>query len=704
MNKLVPLLAGLLLFGAIVPAPAAHAAPPDGLMCELSNAADLVENNAHRPRFSWIVNSPHNDDVQTAYRLLIASSDAKLADDEGDIFDSGKILSDRSVSVDIGEAPLAAPATYSWKVKVWTARNGESEYSAPQKIRFTRKDADYSPSKAAILTTLHKPEKIVETNTSEGRRSYFVDFGKARFGTLNFVVRNGAGPVSLTFSEAVRDGQLNRGTAGTCYLNKTVALAADQLNEIGGDGNRFIMPFRAVKIEMDATLALDTDSLAQNARHVWFNDSAARFTSSHPLLNDIWALCHHTIKATTFVGRYIDGWRERMCYEGDAYINLLSHVCMDREYGIARATQAQLILRPTWPWEYKIASIFMAWEDYLYTGDERLIVRYYDRLKNKLGQEDETSTIPAIKTNFGGALVDWPPGYRDKYVYKGHESVATAFQYKGLLVMADIARVAGKPEDAETFTKRAAAVREGYNREFYVAETGLYRDSNGTDHVTLHSNFYALLFGLVPEDRKPAVVAYIKTRGMACGPYGAQFLLDALYEVDEGAYALDLMVSTERNSWYTMLNKFGSTMTMEVWDPTVERWGNPDWNHAWSTAAANVITRRLFGIMPLEPGCRKIAIKPQVGSLTEGSYHFPSVRGTVHVAFTQATNGALVLTTEIPANMTARVYLPSATGASLWIDGIEHKATREGRYLYVDNIGSGRRVISQRNTAMPALN
>jgi alpha-L-rhamnosidase len=43
------------------------------------------------------------------------------------------------------------------------------------------------------------------------------------------------------------------------------------------------------------------------------------------LLNRIWELCRYSIKATTFAGVYVDGDRERIPYEADAYLNQLSH-------------------------------------------------------------------------------------------------------------------------------------------------------------------------------------------------------------------------------------------------------------------------------------------------------------------------------------------------------------------------------------------
>lgn len=53
----------------------------------------------------------------------------------------------------------------------------------------------------------------------------------------------------------------------------------------------------------------------QHVYYYEFDDSASDFVSSSENLNRIWALCKHTMKATTLFGFFIDGW-ERQAYEG----------------------------------------------------------------------------------------------------------------------------------------------------------------------------------------------------------------------------------------------------------------------------------------------------------------------------------------------------------------------------------------------------
>jgi alpha-L-rhamnosidase len=89
------------------------------------------------------------------------------------------------------------------------------------------------------------------------------------------------------------------------------------------------------------------------------------------------------MKATSFAGYYIDGDRERIPYEADAYLNQLTHYTVDQEYAIARRTIEYFMKYPTWPTEWQLHVALMFYQDYMYTGDTELIEKYYEPLKHK---------------------------------------------------------------------------------------------------------------------------------------------------------------------------------------------------------------------------------------------------------------------------------------------------------------------------------
>jgi alpha-L-rhamnosidase len=82
------------------------------------------------PRFSWEIISSERGVVQTSYQIIVASSSEKLANNEGDIWNSGKIPSDNSIQVPYSGKPLISNTEYYWKYKV-TSNKGGSEWSNP---------------------------------------------------------------------------------------------------------------------------------------------------------------------------------------------------------------------------------------------------------------------------------------------------------------------------------------------------------------------------------------------------------------------------------------------------------------------------------------------------------------------------------------------------------------------------------------------
>src|SRR5690606_23479013 len=170
---------------------------------------------------------------------------------------------------------------------------------------------------------------------------------------------------------------------------------------------------------------------------------------------------------------------------------------------------------------------------------------------------------------------------------------------------------------------------------------------NGTAHAPMHANLYPFVFGLVPEKEKQRVLDYIKTKDMACGVYSANYLLEGLFDADQGAYALSLLTSKSDRSWYNML-RVGATMTTEAWDNKYK--DNNGWSHAWSSSPAHILPRKLIGITPAEPGFRRVSIKPQPAGLAWAKAKVPTISGPIEVGFDQRQKD-FILTVSLPANV-----------------------------------------------------
>ncbi len=120
--KLVLVLAALLLPGVYAVANSA-----ENLRCEyLVNPLGI---DAPSPRLSWIITSNRRGEMQTAYQILVASSSKLLNEDKGDLWDSGKVLSDESSQIAYAGSPLVSREDCFWKVRTWNGDGKPGDWS-----------------------------------------------------------------------------------------------------------------------------------------------------------------------------------------------------------------------------------------------------------------------------------------------------------------------------------------------------------------------------------------------------------------------------------------------------------------------------------------------------------------------------------------------------------------------------------------------
>ena len=641
---------------------ASFAAAPSGLMTEMMEAPERTTVSIARPVLGWICPSER----QSAYQIQVSGS--RNATD--DAWDTGQVRSAQSINVEYAGKPLEPGRSYFWRVRTWDGKGTASDWSAAQEFRTgTTLSAGYKEAaRYPLVLTDAAPQRMA--NLEPGR--YFFDFGRAAYGFLTLHLNgNFAGQtLEVRFGERSNGDAVHTDPRGRIrYAKTTVPLSNGDVTytihppSISGKNVPIpeeigvVLPFRYVEV-FGAPAPLTQQSIRQRRLHYPFNEKAATFHSSSPVLNRIWELCRYSMEATSFAGVYVDGDRERLPYEADAYINQLSHYAVDREYTLARYSHEFLLRQPTWPTEWKFHSIFLALADYLWTGDVRPLATHYDALRERLFLDRERTSDGLLRgflayppvNGLSSDIVDWPPPERDGYVFREYNTVVNAFYLESLLRMEKIADAVHKPEDAALFRTRYDRARESFNRVFWDAARKVYRDGEGTDHASAHANFFPLAFGLVPDERKPAVVEFLKTKGMAPSVYAAQYLLEALYEAGADRQAMALLTGTGERSWWNMIFE-GSTMTTEAWSMGPK--ANLDWNHAWGAAPGNLIARYVLGLRPLEPGFGKVEIRPRLGGLEFAEGTIPTIRGPVHIRV----KGRSVHV-ELPGNMTAQIIPP----------------------------------------------
>jgi alpha-L-rhamnosidase len=105
------------------------AATVGDLRCEyLENPLGI---DSEQPRLSWVLHCSNRNQSQTAFHLLIASTQAKLNSDQGDLWDTGILHSDQTIQVRYAGAKLKSHQECFWKVRVWDEEGRASAWSQP---------------------------------------------------------------------------------------------------------------------------------------------------------------------------------------------------------------------------------------------------------------------------------------------------------------------------------------------------------------------------------------------------------------------------------------------------------------------------------------------------------------------------------------------------------------------------------------------
>ena len=128
MMKMCPFGIGLYILTFIACTPQKNNPEVFNLRCEyISNPIGMDELS---PRLSWQMKKDARGSRQTAYRILVGTTNELVSDDNPDLWDSGIVESDQSVQIVYKGKPLSSGKIVSWKVKIWDEDKNESEWSS----------------------------------------------------------------------------------------------------------------------------------------------------------------------------------------------------------------------------------------------------------------------------------------------------------------------------------------------------------------------------------------------------------------------------------------------------------------------------------------------------------------------------------------------------------------------------------------------
>ena len=400
------------------------------------------------------------------------------------------------------------------------------------------------------------------------------------------------------------------------------------------------------------------------------------FECSNPTLNSIWLNGRWSYLSNLFGIPTDCPHREKNGWTGDAQIGceqgllyadgITVYEKWINDIGDEQQSSGKLpeIVPTNGTWGYGFGSgpawdsafLLVPWHLYQYYGDNSILKRHYAGYCRYVDYLTGRAKDGIVKLGLG----DWSP-----WKTKTPEDVTdTGYYYRDARIIAEVARMLGKEEDAKKYNALADQIREAFNRKFYDPTTGSYSIGSQT------ALGFALYQGLVQEADESLVVGNLVTAihnnndHLDFGLLGSKYVLNTLTDHRCADVAYKIASQTTQPSWGWWVEQ-GATTLLEGWTMGASN------NHTFLGDVNAWMMKSLAGINndPALPGFKHILIRPNVvGDLKWAKGRYDSIAGMIEIAW-QRDDDTLRLSITIPANTTATVYLPTADASSILMNG-----------------------------------
>lgn len=314
------------------------------------------------------------------------------------------------------------------------------------------------------------------------------------------------------------------------------------------------------------------------------------------------------------------------------------------------------------------------WDLYQYAGDVDALRRHYLPMTRLLSYWERELRRRggfwiADLIGFG----DWyPPGYPFGFAPEGHVLVETGYVIEAARVLARIARLLGRDDDAARHDAFVAEFARTFNDAFLDRDRGVYR-TPGTpaeNEYRQTSNLLPLYLGIVPDDVRRAVVDNLvrdvrDTHGkhLDTGAIGTRLLLPVLTDEGYGELANEVASQTTYPSWGYWFEALGADTMWEEWQADAR-----SRDHPFMGTVDDWLSTHLAGLQPAGPGYIRTRVKPLVPrGVDHASTWTETPYGRVAAGWRRAGEG-VDLRVEVPANTTAEVHVPARAAGDVTLD------------------------------------
>ncbi|MBN1505539.1 MAG: family 78 glycoside hydrolase catalytic domain [Sedimentisphaerales bacterium] len=307
------------------------------------------------------------------------------------------------------------------------------------------------------------------------------------------------------------------------------------------------------------------------------------------------------------------------------------------------------------------AGVICPWTIYQVYGDTRVLAEHYDSMQKWIDYcKGTTQGLLRPAEGYG----DWLSIQADT----PKDVLATAYFARSTKLMAQIAAVLGKKDDAQKYEQLFEDIRQAFN-DAYVTPDGKIKGDTQTDYVL------ALAFDLLPKEKRGTATKHLVDNirdhnwHLSTGFVGTKDLMATLTRFDAADVAYHLFHNESFPSWGFSI-KHGATSIWERWDGWTPEKGFQDagmnsFAHYSFGAVAEWMFKTIGGIDTDGPAYKQIIIHPQPGGrISWAKTSYDSIQGKIATDW-KVKDGMFSLDVTIPTNTVATVYIPARDAASV---------------------------------------
>lgn len=418
-------------------------------------------------------------------------------------------------------------------------------------------------------------------------------------------------------------------------------------------------------------LSIPTDCPQRDERLGWMGDAGV-----------FWRTGAYNFDIAAFSQKFMDDVSDAQGPQG-AFTNVSPNVLPfggDATSG-AGAWSEGMVGAPGWG----DAGVIVPYTTWLQYGDQEIVQKNWEAMQRWMEFIQAANPDFLRKKGVGPNFADWlaPDPNTDK------DLLATAYWALIANMMQEMAHALGKEDEAARYSDLIEKIRTAFQKA-YIKGDGVVGTGTQTSYVV------ALYTKMAPPELEPAMLNNLvkdiekKNWHLSTGFLGTPFLLFTLANHGRTDVAYRLLLNDTYPSWGYMLAK-GATTWWERWNGDS---GDPAMNSYNHYAFGSVIAwvyRYVIGIdTSLEgPGFHQIVIHPRLDSrMTRAKGEYESVYGKIASDWSGTPGGPFSLKATIPANTTAKVFLPAGENAKVMENGSPVDAQRESD-SFVVQVGSG---------------